>query len=68
MNNPKELQLNYDLTAKEFIHKTICVNCVIREGQCKCFYNGDLDKCYSKCWHYAKAVRAIKKVLIKYDK
>lgn len=64
----KELQLNHDLTAKEFVRKAICVSCVLREGQCRSFYAGDLDECYRKCWHYSKAVRAIKKVLDKYDK
>lgn len=64
----KEMQLNHDLTAKEFVCKAICVSCVLREGQCWSFYAGDLDECYRKCWHYSKAVRAIKKVLDKYDK
>lgn len=68
MKLPKELQLNYDLTAKEFVRKAICVNCVIREGQCRPFYDGNLDECYDKCWHYSKAVRDIKKILIKYDR
>lgn len=68
MELPKKLQLNHDLTAKEFVRKAVCVNCVIREGQCKVFYDGDLDECYSKCWHYAKAVSAVKKMLDKYDK
>lgn len=63
-----EPQLNYDQTAKEFVQKAMCVNCVLCEGQCRPFYDGDLDECYKKCWHYAKAVRAIKKVLIKFDK
>lgn len=67
MHRPTKLQLNYDQVAKEFVYKAICVNCVIREGQCKLFYDGDLDKCYSECWHYLKAVRAIKKVLKKFD-
>lgn len=68
MDLPKKLQLNHDLTAKEFVYKAICVNCVLREGQCKAFYGGDLDECYSKCWHYAQAVKAVKKTLDKYDK
>lgn len=68
MDLPKELQLNHDLTAKEFVYKAICVNCVIREGWCNKFYCGNLDECYKKCCHYAKAVNAIKKVLDKFDK
>ena len=68
MKHIKELQLNHDLTAKEFGRKAICVSCVIREGFCRPFCDGDLDKCYRKCWYYSKAVRAIKKVLDKYDK
>lgn len=68
MHCPKELQLNHDLTVKEFVYKAICVNCVIREGQCRSFYSGNLDECYAKCWHYAKAVREIKKILDKYDR
>lgn len=67
MHRPKELLLNHDQTSKEFVYKVICVNCVIREGQCKPFYDGDLDECYHKCWHYSKAVRAIRKVLDKFD-
>lgn len=70
MDLPKklQLQLNHDLTAKEFVYKAVCVNCVIREGWCTCFCDGDLDECNNKCWHYAKAVRAVKKILDKYDK
>ena len=67
MHRPKELLLNHEQTAKEFVYKAICVNCVIREGQCRPFYSGDLEECYKKCWHYAKAVRAIKKALDKFD-
>lgn len=59
--------INHDQTAKEFVYKAICVNCVIREGQCRCFYSGNLDECYAKCRHYARAVKAIKKTLIKFD-
>ena len=68
INAIRKLTYRPDLMAEEFIYKAICVNCVIREGQCRNFYNGNLDECYNKCRHYAKAVRAIKKVLIKYDK
>lgn len=67
MGYPKELLINHDQTAKEFVYKAICVNCVIREGLCESFNKGNLDECYVKCSHYAKAVRAIKKTLIKFD-
>lgn len=68
MKLPKELQLNYDLIAKEFVYKAICVNCVIREGYCKLFCHGDLDLCYSNCRHFHKATMSIENVLNKYDK
>ena len=62
------MQINHAQIAKEFVHKVICANCVIHEGQCKLFYDKDLGGCYNKCWHYAKAVNAVKKTLDKYDK
>lgn len=68
MHRSKELLLNHEQTAKQFVYNSICANCVIREGQCRNFYAGDLEKCYKECWHYAKAVNAVTKILIKYDK
>lgn len=69
--DPK-LQLNHMLAAQEFIYKTVCITCKLKEGMCGILFTGnlvvDLDKCYKHCWHYARAVDAVTKILNKYDK
>ena len=60
--------INHRVTAMEFIYRAICVGCVLREGYCRLFCNGDLDNCYKRCWWFNQAVRKVEKVLNKYDK
>ena len=60
--DPK-LELNHEVTAMEFIYKAVCVGCVLREGNCKPFNTGDLQKCYKQCWHFHKHYAPVKPLL-----
>lgn len=64
--DPK-LKLNHHLTAMEFIAKTVCVSCVLKEGQCSNFLYGEYEDCYKHCRWFKHAVDEVTKILNKYD-
>ncbi len=65
--DPK-IKLNHHLTVMEFIAKSVCVTCTLKEGGCRTFRNGDFEDCYKRCWWFNQAVRKIEKVLDKFDR
>lgn len=65
--DPK-LKLNHHLASMKFVAESVCVTCVLKEGQCRRFQNGKYEDCYKHCWWFSQAVRKIEKVLDKYDK
>ena len=65
--DPK-LRLNHHVTAMEFIFKSVCVTCQLTEGGCRDFRNGDIERCYKRCWWFNQAVHKVTKILDKYDR
>lgn len=61
-------KFDHKLCAMELVASTVCVTCVLKEGNCRSHCSGNYEESFKKCWWFSQAVKKVSGVLDAYDK